>query len=53
MNTVDRATPATPPTAAPAISPTCDLCWFEFGLEDAVDGGWIVEGTVGVASGES
>ena len=53
MNAVDRATPAIPPTVAPAISPTCDLCCSGRGLEDAVDSGWIVEVVVGVASGES
>jgi len=52
VDAVNRAAPATP-TMAPAIAPVCDLCWFELGLEDAVDDGWVVEGTVGVASGES
>jgi hypothetical protein len=38
---------------APMISPPCDLRFFELGLEDAVDEGWVVEGPLGVASGES
>ena len=50
MNAANRAAPATPPTTAPAITPACDLCWFELGLEDAVGDGW---DAVGVASGES
>lgn len=50
---VNRVTPTTPATMAPAIAPVCDLCCFELGLGDVVDDGWFVEGTVGVASGES
>ena len=52
IDAVNRAAPATP-TRTPAITPACDLCCFESGLEDAVDDGCIVEGRVGVASGES
>lgn len=43
----------------PAIFPTCDLPWFELGLgelgevADGVDDVSMVEGTIGVASGES
>jgi hypothetical protein len=38
---------------APMIAPACDLRCFELGLEDAVDEGSVVEGPLGVASGES
>jgi len=43
----------------PAIFPTCDLPWFELGLGElgevavGVDDVSMVEGTIGVASGES
>jgi hypothetical protein len=53
INAVNRVTPTTPATMEPAIAPVCDLCCFELGLEDVLDDGWFVEGTVGVASGES
>lgn len=52
INAVNRVTPTTPATIEPAIAPVCDLCCFELGFEDVGDG-WFVEGTVGVASGES
>jgi len=43
----------------PAIFPPCDLPWFELGLgelgevADGVDDASMVEGSIGVASGES
>ena len=45
--------PATLTTMAPMISPACGLRFFGLGLEDAVDEGWVVEGPLGVDSGEA
>lgn len=58
-NAVSRLALATAPTMVPAIFPTCDLPWFELGLGElgevavGVDDVSMVEGAIGVASGES
>lgn len=59
ISPISRAAPTTPPTTPPAICPACEFFWVELELEelwgaaDAVDDAWIVEGSIGVASGES
>lgn len=58
-NAVSRLALATAPTMVPASFPPCDLPWFELGLgelgevADGVDDASMVEGSIGVASGES
>ena len=60
INPISNVAPTTPPTTPPAICPACES-FFWVGLEleelwgaaDVVDDAWIVEGSFGVASGES